>query len=194
MGAVEWSPELALARHRIAAWTALLRTCKGIKINSRLVRRLVKKANLSLPKRLSTDTIITNLKAAYKDYSNLKKQASSLHDTFFEQLAHEQAQDHNLNAATHLKTLREQEWQRLSYWWIRVIHQPDRQYGGLAMVMTPDGNECHSKESIENACLQENQACFNQASDTPLLQPPLYGLLGPLGMGTAASAILKGKF
>jgi len=62
------------------------------------------------------------------------------------------------------------------------------------MVMTPDGNECHSKESIENACLQENQACFNQASDTPLLQPPLYGLLGPLGMGTTASTILKGEF
>jgi len=32
----------------------------------------VKKANLSLDKELSMDTIITNLKAAYKDYSNLK--------------------------------------------------------------------------------------------------------------------------
>jgi len=84
MGAVEWSPELTLARHQIAAWTALLCTHKGIKINSCLVCRLVKKTNISLPKGLSTDTITTNLKAAYKDYSNLKKQASYLCDTFLE--------------------------------------------------------------------------------------------------------------
>jgi len=37
MGRVDWSPELALAHHRIAAWTALLRSRKGIKVNSRLL-------------------------------------------------------------------------------------------------------------------------------------------------------------
>jgi len=78
MGAIEWSPNLALAWDRIAAWTALLRTQKGIKINSRLVQRLVKKTNLSLSWGLLVDTIANNLKAAYKDYSALKKQASSL--------------------------------------------------------------------------------------------------------------------
>jgi len=62
------------------------------------------------------------------------------------------------------------------------------------MVVMPDGMECNTKESIEQACLQENQSCFNQASETPLLQPPLYGLLGPLGTGTAAAAILAGNF
>jgi len=37
MGAIDWSPELALACHCIAAWSALLRTHKGITINSQLV-------------------------------------------------------------------------------------------------------------------------------------------------------------
>jgi len=62
------------------------------------------------------------------------------------------------------------------------------------MVLTPDGSKCHSKESIEQACLLKNQACFNQASATPLLQPPLYGLVGPLGTGTAALTIFNGEF
>jgi len=62
------------------------------------------------------------------------------------------------------------------------------------MGLTLDGSKCHSKESIEQACLLENQAHFNQASDTPLLQPPLYGLVGLLGTGTAALAILNGEF
>jgi len=62
------------------------------------------------------------------------------------------------------------------------------------MVMTLAGSECHTKDTIKQACLLEHQARFNQASDTPLLQPPLYGLVGPLGTGTATSEILSGKF
>jgi len=62
------------------------------------------------------------------------------------------------------------------------------------MVLTPDGQECHTKDSIEVACLAKNQAHFNQASDTPLLHPPVYGLMGPLGNGLAASSILNGHF
>jgi len=62
------------------------------------------------------------------------------------------------------------------------------------MVVTRDGNAYYAKDSIEQACLEESLACFKLASDTPLLQPPLYGLLGPLGTGIAASAILNGEF
>jgi len=62
------------------------------------------------------------------------------------------------------------------------------------MVITPEGKECHTKDEIEHAVLAENQARFNQANDTPLLQPPLYGLLGPLGTGMAMADILKATF
>jgi len=62
------------------------------------------------------------------------------------------------------------------------------------MVVTAEGIECYSKPSIKQACLAENQAHFNQASDTPLLQAPLYGLFGPLGTGNATTDILKGHF
>jgi len=43
MGAIEWSPEVAATCHCIAAWTALLHTWKGIKINSCMVCQLAKK-------------------------------------------------------------------------------------------------------------------------------------------------------
>jgi len=76
----------------------------------------------------------------------------------------------------------------------QLINLIDKQYGGLTMVVMPNGMECHTKESIEHTCLQENQAHFNQACETPLLQAPIYGLLGPLGTGTATSVILNDSF
>jgi len=154
----------------------------------------VKKANISIYKGITVETISANLKTAFKEYAALKKQASSLRNTFLEHLARSQAQDRNLNEISHLKTLREREWQHLIYRHIRAVNQPDRQFGGLTMVLQPNGDECHTKESIEQACLTKNQSRFNQAADTPLLQPPLYGLLGPLGMGCAAMDILQGSF
>jgi len=142
----------------------------------------------------SLDQIAAEVKQAYQDYSRLKKQASALRDTFLERLALEQASDRQLDPTTHLKTLCKREWQHKVYRQIRTIHQPDRQYGRLTMVLTPDGCECHTKDSIEMACLSENQASFNQVKDTLLLQPLLYGLLGLLGTGSAAPSILAGKF
>jgi len=57
-----------------------------------------------------------------------------------------------------------------------------------------DGKECTDRDSIEVACLQENQAQFNQASDTPFLQEPLYSLVGNYGEGPGLSLILDGTF
>jgi len=111
-----------------------------------------------------------------------------------ERLAANQAEDQNLNLVTHLKTLHECKWQQKTYQRIQAINQPDRTFGGLTMVLTPSGEECNTKERIEEACLLENQECFNQAADTPLLQQLLYGLLGPLGTGPAAHDILQGTF
>jgi len=39
------------------------------------------------------------------------------------------------------------------------------------MVITLASSKFYTKDSIKQACLLENQAHFNQASDTPLLQP-----------------------
>jgi hypothetical protein len=51
-----------------------------------------------------------------------------------------------------------------------------------------------SKADMEEACLAKNKRRFNQAADTPCMQPPLYDLLGPLGITKAADRILHGTF
>jgi len=43
------------------------------------------------------------------------------------------------------------------------------QYGGLTYLIDSDGTECTDRDSIEVACLKENQAWFNQACNNPFL-------------------------
>jgi hypothetical protein len=66
------------------------------------------------------------------------------------------------------------------------------------MVLAPDddGNwtELTEKLEIETALLKENERRFNQANDTPFLVSPLFDLIGPLGIGQHADAVLDGTF
>jgi hypothetical protein len=70
--------------------------------------------------------------------------------------------------------------------------------GSVVMVLAPDddGNwtERTEKLEIETSLLRENERRFNQAQDTPFLVPPLYDLIGPLGIGPHADAVLDGTF
>jgi len=59
-------------------------------------------------------------------------------------------------------------------------------------VVTPDGQECTSREAIEAACLKENQVCFDQAKNTPFLEEPLFLLIGSMGEGPGVKSILDG--
>jgi len=93
----------------------------------------------------------------------------------------------------HLKTLQLREQQRKTFRHIKAINN-NLQYGGLTYLIDSDGKECTDWESIEVACLQENQARFNQASDTPFLQELLYSLVGNYGEGPGSSSILDGTF
>ena len=42
--------------------------------------------------------------------------------------------------------------------------------------------------------MADHKAKFTQVWDTPFMQPPLFNLLGPLGLNKAAEEILQGKF
>jgi hypothetical protein len=68
--------------------------------------------------------------------------------------------------------------------------------GSVTMVIASNGEnnwiERSEKLEIETALLQENERRSNQASDTPFLAPPLYNLIGPLGIGPHADAVLGG--
>jgi len=61
----------------------------------------------------------------------------------------------------------------------------------LSMIVAPldentgDQQECHQKVELEKACLAEARCCFTQASNTPLLTPPLVALFGESGQTKA---------
>jgi len=194
MGQIDWSPDLATSQAKIAAWTAVIRARLKMKVSSHLIHRLLKRAGLQSIRNVTLDQAWKNLHDEFRAYSTLKVNATALRATFLECLATAQAGEKDINANIHLKQLRDQEAQRSLFRHIRAILQTDQRQHGLTYVIDPDGNECHSKESMENACLKENQTRFNQALDTPLLCQPLYGLLGPLGQGPAAAAIHTGTF
>ncbi len=105
MGTIEWSPDLAQSRARIAAWNALIRARLHVKISSRLICRLLKKAGLGPVCHITLEQAKINLKAEYKTYSGLKSKSSTLRTSFLEHLASEQAIDQDLNVDNHLKQL-----------------------------------------------------------------------------------------
>jgi len=143
---------------------------------------------------ISLEQARSYLKTEYCIYSNLKCCAATLHSSFIERLAMAQATDCGLNANTHLKQLHDREQQQMLFRRIQSILQTDQRMQGLSYVIDPAGTECNTKDSMEQACLHENQQRFNQAADTPLLTKPLYGLLGPLGQGPASHDINTGTF
>jgi hypothetical protein len=69
MGQVEYSPSLQLARNKIYAWTLLSRRINGQKISSRLINRVLKKAQLTPSVRgLSAADCKQKLKEAHQNY------------------------------------------------------------------------------------------------------------------------------
>jgi len=93
-----------------------------------------------------------------------------------------------------LSMLRAREKQRQLFRRICLSQQLHRQTGGLMYVIDSAGNECRTKDDMEQACLQENQSRFDQAADTPFLAEPLFSLIGQLGEGPGTQAILQGVF
>jgi len=74
----------------------------------------------------------------------------------------------------------------------QAITQPNQQYGGLSFVVNNSGQECYTQSLLEQACLDENQQCFNQAGTTPCMVEPLFSLLSGLGDGPAVQSVLDG--
>jgi len=64
----------------------------------------------------------------------------------------------------------------------------------LTYIIDLDGMECSTRDSMEAACLKENQARFDQAHKTPFLQEPLFSLVGNYREGQGMALILDRTF
>ena len=136
-------------------------------------------------------------KEAYQAKQKFKPTHSETRKTFIESLAAELEKEGNIRAAMAVRARPMREQQRKDSRLIKRAQGKLRD-SGISFVIAPDEsgewNEVRTKEGIERACLKENNRRFRQASDTPFLQPPLFDLVGPLGMGPDSDDIIGGDF
>jgi hypothetical protein len=112
MGQVDFSPALAMAWNKIRAWKLLKRKLSGGRVNSRYLQRELKAANISDISLLTLSNVEANLATAYREYKQLKKQASSLRATWIEGLVLAKQADGKTSVAQELKNLLARERQR----------------------------------------------------------------------------------
>ena len=127
----------------------------------------------------------------------VKRNSPSHRHTFLHGLAAARATERGTSAEKEILMLEEREKQRTEW---RLIRSVEGKLRGRAVSMVIAPNEQNQwvertdKAEIEAAVFGEAERRFNQASDTPFLQEPLLSMVGPLGTGPAAEAILSGTF
>ena len=186
MGQVAFSPELNLSRLKIKAWLMLLAKVKKRKISSRLIKRTLKKANISSDARgLPEGEIQECLKAEYKPYYQLKGDATQLRMTALAQLAAAIAEKGDTDKEKVIKALREREQQRKTAKKIKFL-QGKLCTGSTTMVTTTNSSgtkiDITNKKEMELAILESNKTKFTQSSHTPFYLHPLKDDFGFKGL------------
>ena len=198
MGEVPWSPQYQKARNCTELWRLVVKKKEGFgKVSSRYLARKAKQARITNYLRIDLPYAKARLAAAYRAEKSLKKKAESDRSTWIESLCEARAAVGNTSKEQELKNRMTREKQRKDARIIQRVNGNMRS-GSLTSVVAPNNEgdwvEVTKKEEMEKALLQENCRRFNQAKETPFLQQPLLDLVGPLGTGPAAAAILKGEF
>jgi len=197
-GQVAFSPELNACRLKIKAWTLLISRAKRNKINSRLLKRALKKACLPTETRgLPLTVLEEKLKEEHKIYYQIKGEAKQLRMTALESLAEALAAQGNVEKEKTLKALREREQQRTLARKIKYLQGKIRtSITSMVSITDVDGNrqDITEKSAIEKAILDSNRRKFNQSSHTPFYQSPLKDEFGFKGLTAAPQAPLAGVY
>ena len=195
-GGIPWSPQLQ--RHRDTIWvlTLLIRKRSQRQVSNRLIRRILKRTDLTNAYHMSLAQLQQTLSQAFTNYKHARTQADSLRKDFLPSLAQARSERNNSDPDTELQNLLRIENQR------RVARNVKRMRGKLGsppttqVYVTENGIRrlVTSKEDIEQVCIDENDARFSQSSDTPFMQSPMVDILGHLADTPAAQQILDGSF
>jgi hypothetical protein len=196
MGEISWSPSYQLIRAEVHAWN-LQNWAKGGKVYTRMLIRKLKEAELE-DHLLDAPSEIEDARASiWREQKRLKRKASELRPSCLQSLGEAKAGLGLMSATQAVKNMQRREEQRRNARMIRRVNDKLRS-GNVTMFLSPDngGNwtERTDKIEIERALLRENERRFNEANDTPFLVSPLYDVIGPLGLGVHADAILDGTF
>ena len=197
-GGVAWSPTLQKAIDSITLFQLICKRRKGVKVSGRLIHRLAAKIDSPLAPQMTLQEATSQLHQSFRTYKQVKKDGSTLRQTWMEDLASALASTGKTDAATHLTNLLRREQQRRMFRHIKYVSGQLRS-GSVTSVIAPLGQdqawiEVSTKLDIERACLEENERRFRQANGTPFMVEPLRLLIGDMGIGPTADAILLGTF
>ena len=197
MGAIQYTPAYSAARTRIELWSLVVKKLRGGIVDSTYLRRKAKSAKVTDPLGRTLEEALEMRTAAYQDEKRLAKASEGKRQSWLETLAEARAEEGNLTQEQEIKNMLRREEQRKTARIIKRVNGKLRS-GSVTSVVAPNSSgeweEVTTKEGIEKALLEENERRFNQARDTPFLVPPLADLVGPLGTGPMAEAILQGNF
>jgi len=194
MGLVQYSPELKLWRRRKNRWQLVLHRKQGHPVKAKYINCLAWACQVLNPLGAMLFQINRALQDATMRYMALKPQHALLRSDFLQSKLHDPtlSKDHH-SAISRLVSL---EVLRNSYRRIRAIKQQSLGRSITAVkYSSPSGTVlATSRSDVEAALSHTLQACFKGAHGSPFLHAPLAPLVGLLGTGPAARAILEGTF
>jgi hypothetical protein len=143
---------------------------------------------------LDERTIYTCLRSEERRYHRLKRTAPQRRRDFLFTLAVAKAEHSGGDPENIHAQLIHVEEQRTLFRRLKYLQSHTRH--GITQVRIQEApgqwKDCVTKETIETACLQENQQRFLQAAQTPFLQEPLLSLFGALGQKEAVGHTIEG--
>jgi len=201
MGQVPWTPDLTRKIYRVLYWKGVASRVQGRRVGTSVLRSRARKAgihhlleNIHLP----LATIHTHIAKALRQYRHLKKDTDR-RDTWLGQIIEAQAQATGTPKTRLWKQIRSRERVKLTAKQVKLALGKTTAHRPLAIVSEPMENgscrDCHTRQALEQACLDEAGRRFTQANFTPCLQNPIWDIFGDLGITRKAfDQVLNGTF
>lgn len=190
------SPILDKVKKKIRLIEGSLTRKRGAKFSLKYIKRLERRTNLYNLHQYTIPQLEEMLRKAKKSLRKKSKRSYEIRDEYLAEKARVTAIEKGLEEAKVYTQMRERENLRQSHRKIQYMRGKLSSCGlTKVIVQTEDGEqELTSKEEIEQACMNENDAKYHQTEDTPCMKEPLRSLLGRVGETEFAEDILKGDF
>jgi hypothetical protein len=196
MGNVPWSPPLQRHFDKIELLKLVIKKRKGVRTSMTKIRRLmavtgdweVMKVNLAEAQDL--------LGSAFQSYKEAKKHAPAWRDEHLDELDKAKAAKNKSTQEKEKKQRKEIERQQKLSRVVQALRNKTRNAVTKIFFTTEDGDrtECTTKDSMEQACITENERRFSQTEGTPPMQDDILELVGLLAEKEGADQILNGTF
>ena len=193
VGEVPFSGVLASAGLLVSLWGLIIRHHAGHNINTRRIRRMENKCNLTQSLSTSSATARIRKIAAEDKYAKLKRGATRLRREFLREKA-EQAP--TVKAQKEIRLIMRHEDTRRA-WRIVNSSRGKKRLKGVSAIEIRNNDEyitVEDKTGVEDAIMHNNSARFHLTTTTPCMQAPVVSVLGYLSNTNTAQDIINDEY